>query len=48
MLGLLPWDKLHPLILGPLMIAVGIFVFLVPNSKPSTHTTSDIVWGVNL
>ncbi|NQD38489.1 hypothetical protein HPT27_15815 [Permianibacter sp. IMCC34836] len=43
---LLPWEKLPPLILGPLMLAVGVFVFLVPEQpNPDKHREA-LLWGV--
>ena len=43
---LLPWEKLPPLILGPLMIFLGIFVFLVDVDKDPTRRLEYLFWGV--
>ncbi len=41
---LLPWEKLPPLILGPLLILVGVLV-LFADSKPAEQLES-LLWGI--
>jgi drug/metabolite transporter (DMT)-like permease len=43
---LLPWEKLPALILGPLMIVVGVFVFLVPDVHDPAKRGDSLPWGV--
>ena len=45
---LLPWEKLPPLILGPLMILIGVVVFLVPEIKDPTKQLESLLWGIGL
>jgi len=43
---LLPWERLPPLILGPLMLVVGIFVFLIPEQADPEKHRKALLWGV--
>ena len=43
---LLPWEKLPPLILGPLLIFVGVFVFLVADARDGTAQMESLWWDV--
>jgi hypothetical protein len=38
MLGFLPWEKLPPLVLGPLMVCAGVSLFFIGDSH--IHSTS--------
>ena len=43
---LLPFEKLPPLVLGPLMILFGIIAFLVPYIKNFSKELEDLIWSV--
>jgi uncharacterized membrane protein len=43
---ILPWEKLPPLVLGPLLIVAGIFVFLLPDAKSPEKWLEALVWGI--
>lgn len=43
---LLPWEKLPALVLGPLMILVGVFVFLVPEVQDPAKRLDSVFWGL--
>lgn len=45
---LLPWEKLPPLILGPLLILIGVFVFLVPEIREPSKQLENLLWGAGL
>jgi uncharacterized membrane protein HdeD (DUF308 family) len=43
---LLPWENLPALILGPFMILVGVFVFLVPEVQDPAKRLDSVFWGL--
>jgi membrane protein CcdC involved in cytochrome C biogenesis len=40
------WEKLPPLVAGPVCMLLGVVVFLVPYFNSSVRQTEDLVWGV--
>lgn len=43
---LLPWEKLPPLVLGPLAIVVGIAFFLMPEFESPARHLDALLWGI--
>ena len=42
---LLPWEKLPALVLGPLMILGGVFVFWVPEVQDPAKRLNSVLWA---